>query len=156
MSRADRPRHLAQVNLGRLRVDLDDPRAADFLNGRAVLDRVLERQAGFVWRHARAFGDATPVIPDDPRVLISLSVWRDLESLRAFVWKTVHRHFWDRRGEWFEPPADVHHALWWVEPGHEPTVDEALDRLERRRAGGDGPEAFGWDYAARQVDGPVI
>lgn len=146
--------HLAQINLGRLAVDLDDPRAADFLRGRDILDRILQTAPGFVWRHSRAFGDGGgALIDDDPRILISLSVWQDFAALDRFVWKTVHRQFWGRRGNWFEPPSQTHHALWWVARGHHPGVDEAIARLETRRRLGDTDQAFGWDYARARYGG---
>jgi hypothetical protein len=33
-------------------------------------------------------------------------------------------------------------VLWWVPEGHEPSVEEAVARLERLRARGSTPEAF--------------
>jgi hypothetical protein len=36
--------------------------------------------------------------------------------------------------------------MWWVAEGHEPTLDEALQRLEHLKTNGDSDHAFGWDY----------
>ena len=36
--------------------------------------------------------------------------------------------------------------MWWVTPGQEPTLDEALERLATRQRLGDTEDAFGWDW----------
>ena len=35
-------------------------------------------------------------------------------------------------------------ALWWVERGHIPTLEEAKTRLDHYRAHGPSDDAFGW------------
>ena len=48
-------------------------------------------------------GDATAVRPyADNRILINLSVWSDLGSLREFVFRSPHAAVMRRRREWFE------------------------------------------------------
>lgn len=47
-----------------------------------------------------------------------------------------------RRREWFERMEQRFLVLWWVQRGHVPTVAEALERLQRLRAGGPTPQAF--------------
>ena len=85
-------------------------------------------------------GDATSIRPfDDDLVLVNLAVWESLESLRAFVYSSAHVEVLSQRREWFERMASAYMVLWWVEPGHIPTVAEALDRLERLRDGLDRP-----------------
>ena len=73
-------------------------------------------------------------------------MWEDVESLERFVWGTVHRQFYDRRETWFEVMRDMHFVMWWVPEGHQPTLEEALDRLARRQREGDTDDAFGWDW----------
>ena len=31
-----------------------------------------------------------------------MSVWESVEALERFVWATVHKQFYNRKGEWFE------------------------------------------------------
>jgi hypothetical protein len=50
--------HLAQLNIGRIRYEIDDPRMADFTNNLALVNGIAERSAGFIWRYTRA---ATPL-----------------------------------------------------------------------------------------------
>jgi len=62
--------------------------------------------------------------------------------LRAFVYSSAHVQVLRQRRDWFERLASAHMVLWWVEPGHIPTVTEAVDRLERLRLDGPTPAAF--------------
>lgn len=142
--------HLAELNVGRLVADTDDPRVAEFM---AALDRINglgKRMPGFVWMMEGSgepgTGNTENSIGDDPRFVANLTVWESVETLEQFVWNTVHRQFYERRAEWFEVLGEMHFVMWWVPAGHRPTLDEALDRLERRKSLGDGADAFGWDW----------
>ncbi len=142
--------HLAQLNVGRLRAPTDDPRVAEFM---AALDRVNgvgKRSPGFVWMMegsgAPGTGNTEAKIGGDPRFVSNLTVWKDVESLEAFVWNTVHRRFYERRAEWFEVLGAMHFVMWWVPDGHRPTLDEGLARLAHLEAHGDSDHAFGWSH----------
>ena len=142
--------HLAQLNVGRLIAPTDDPRVAEFM---AALDRVNglgKRMPGFVWMMEGSgepgTGNTETKIAGDPRFVANLTVWQDVSSLEAFVWKTVHRQFYERRAEWFEVMGAMHFVMWWVPEGHRPSLDEALARLAHREAHGDGDHAFGWAH----------
>jgi len=145
MQRSDGPEryHLAQYNLARLVAPLDDPLIADFV---ANLDRVNslgDRTPGFVWRHQTEEGNSTSVrVRGDPLILINFTVWEDAESLFEFTYRSGHAEIYRRRREWFEPPSEAHLVLWWIPAGHEPTVEEAEERLDYLRAHGPTPHAF--------------
>ena len=79
-----------------------------------------------------------------PMMAVNLSVWENVESLERFVWQTVHKRFYGRRGEWFERMEERYFVMWWVPAGHRPTVAEAIERLEHMRAHGETDHAFGW------------
>ena len=142
--------HLAELNVGRLVADTDDPRVAEFM---AALDRINglgRRMPGFVWMMEGSgepgTGNTGAKIGGDPRYVSNLTVWEDAATLEQFVWNTVHRQFYERRAEWFEVLGQMHFVMWWVPPGHRPTLSEALERLEHKRAHGDSDHAFGWDW----------
>ncbi len=60
--------HLAQLNIGRIRYEIDDPRMADFTNNLALVNGMAERSAGFIWRYIDESGNATNTRPyADPR-----------------------------------------------------------------------------------------
>ncbi|MGK5683813.1 DUF3291 domain-containing protein [Actinoplanes sp. URMC 104] len=135
--------HLAQFNIARLRAPLTDPSMSAFVAGLDTINALADASPGFVWRLAEGpDGDATTVRPLDPDVIISLSVWDSIESLRGFAYQSAHLDYLRRRRDWFLPhdfPASL--VLWWVPAGHIPSVEEACERLEQVAAGA-GPEAF--------------
>jgi hypothetical protein len=74
--------HLAQLNIGRIRHEVDDPRMADFTNNLALVNGLAERTPGFVWRFIDDSGNSTSTRPyADPRIAINMSVWENVESL---------------------------------------------------------------------------
>lgn len=139
-------RHLAEVNIGRVRAGPDDPRMGDFYDNLARINALAERMEGFVWRLKDATGDSAITLhwPGDPTMNVNLSVWESPEALGRFVFQTVHRSFYARKPEFFERPREPMFALWWVEAGHIPNVDEAKARLDYYRTHGPGDFAFGW------------
>jgi uncharacterized protein DUF3291 len=143
---SDGNRHLAEVNIGRLRYPLEDPRMADFANNLDLINGLAERAEGFIWRLKDDSGSATSIRAfDDPLIIVNMSVWQSIETLEHYVWQTVHKRFYGRRGDWFQKLDVPHLAMWWVPVGHRPTVIEAKERLEHLAAHGPSDFAFGWE-----------
>ena len=142
--------HLAELNVGRLIAATDDPRVKEFMDNLDVINGLGKQMPGFVWMMEGSGepgkGNTENKIGGDPQFVSNLTVWKDVESLERFVWGTVHRKFYERRAEWFEVLGGMHFVMWWVEPGHQPTLDEALERLAAREREGDSDFAFGWDW----------
>ena len=142
-------RHLAQLNIGRIRHETDDPRMADFMNNLERVNAIAERSPGFVWRYKDDSGNATSTRPfADPRMLVNMSVWESIEALEKFAWQTVHTRFYARKHEWFEKLDGAYFVLWHVPVGHRPSVQEAIERLEHLKAHGPSEHAFGWQDVA--------
>lgn len=145
-------RHLAELNIGRLIAHPEDPAVAEFMEALDKVNGIGKRSPGFVWMMEGSgepgTGNTENHIGDDPQFVANLTVWEDAESLKAFVWNTVHRQFFQRRLEWFEPAEGPNLVFWWVEPGHRPDLAEGLVRLEQLKTHGPGPEAFGWNDLA--------
>jgi hypothetical protein len=138
---------LAEFNVGFLRYPIDDPRVRRFVMALDAVNEAAERMPGFVWRRTFVAADGGGA-PDygDPRAIPNLSVWTDIRSLENFVWKTVHKTFYDRRELWFEALETQNFVMWHVEDGHEPTLEEARERLDHLNQFGDSDHAFGWSY----------
>lgn len=135
--------HLVQANLAWMRYPLDDPRMADMRDEIERINALGDDSPGFIWRYQTDGGDATDVrVLDDPRILFNLSIWRSLEDLRRYVYRTEHAEFLRRRREWFLRPPKPPVAMWWVPAGARPTVDDAMTRLERLWQEGPSSEAF--------------
>jgi hypothetical protein len=92
--------HIAQLNIGRFRYPTDDPRLRGFNLDR--VNAIADRSEGFVWRLKDDSNNATAIRPaSDPTMAVNLSVWKSAEALEQFVWATVNKQFYNRRGEWF-------------------------------------------------------
>jgi hypothetical protein len=74
--------------------------------------------------------------------ITNLTVWTDVESFRSFVYKSEHSEFLKRRRSWFEPSSESPLAMWWIEAGHRPDLEEGAERLSHLRTHGPTPFAF--------------
>jgi hypothetical protein len=146
--------HLAEINIGRLIAPAGDPRVAEFMDNLDRINGLGKRMPGFVWMMegsgAPGTGNTENVLDDDPQLVANLTVWESPAQLQTFVFDTLHARFMDRRAAWFEVMQAEHFAMWWIPQGHRPTLDEGRDRIAKRAANGDSPEAFGWDYMRAQ------
>jgi hypothetical protein len=141
-------RHLAQINIGRLIAEQGDPRMNEFFANLARINAVAERMPGFVWRLKSDSGNATDIRPfADPTLLLNMSVWEDVESLEKFVFQTAHVNIYRKKASWFVPDNGVHFVMWWIDAGHIPMPDEAMERLRRLETNGPSEQAFGWEHA---------
>ena len=135
--------HLAQINIGRIREPLEHARMQGFVSRLADLNALADRSPGFVWRLQTTEGDATYFRPyNDDRILVNLSVWESIETLRAYVYGTAHAELLKQRREWFEHFSTAYLALWWVRAGHRPDVEEGKARLAHLDAHGPTNVAF--------------
>ena len=137
--------HIAQVNIGRILAELDEPVRAGFVNRLDEINALADASPGFVWRLIVNDGNATYLRPfDDRRMLLNMSVWETVDQLRQYVYQTAHVELVRQRHAWFEKLSGVYTALWWVPVGHIPSVDEAkrrLAHLEER-----GPTEFAFTF----------
>lgn len=139
---------LAQVNVARLVAPLDDPVLADFVAALDPINAAADGAPGFVWRLQTEEGNATAVhaftwdVAGNAGVIVNMSVWTDIEHLRAFVYGEMHRHVLRRRRDWFERMREAWMACWWVPCDHRPTTDEAEARVLHLRTHGPTPHAF--------------
>ena len=148
---------LAQVNIGRVRGQMTDPIMAEFVAQLPAINALADRSPGFVWRLQTEDGDATAFRPyDDPTILINMSVWTDLVSLRNYVYRSAHAPVMRRRREWFERLERVYVALWWVPAGHRPSIAEAVERLAHLEAHGPTPYAFSFREPFDANGQPVV
>ena len=135
--------HLAQVNIARALAPLDSPQLAGFVANLEPVNALADAAPGFVWRLQSDEGDATSIRAyDDERIIVNLSVWDSVETLRDFVFGGLHIEVLRRRREWFAVLGEAYTAMWWVPAGTIPTVDEAKARLATLEAKGPTPDAF--------------
>jgi hypothetical protein len=134
---------LVQMNSARLRAPLEDASMAEFVEGLESMNDLADRSPGFVWRLTGENGDGTITTPADPSTIHTLSVWKSLEHLRDYVYKSAHLDYLRRRRDWFLPhehPDSL--VMWWIRSGRNPTLNQGIARLSLLRSDGPGPEAF--------------
>lgn len=143
--------HLAQLNIGKIKFALDDPRMADFVENLARINALAEASPGFVWRLQGDTGNATSISAyEDPAVIVNMSVWESVEALKTYTYKSEHGVFLRQRHEWFER-IRPYMVMWWISAGHIPTVTEAKERLVYLDQHGETAQAFtfrkvfGWE-----------
>lgn len=135
--------HLAQINIAKAVDDMQSPAMHGFTSRLDEINALAEQSPGFIWRLQTEEGDATSIqVMDDPLVIVNMSVWQDVESLKHFVYKTIHVELIQDREAWFSKMADAHQALWWVPEGYQPSAEEGVERLQRLRLEGPSPRAF--------------
>jgi hypothetical protein len=124
---------LAQINVGTLVADADDPVVQPFMDALAEINALAESSRGFVWRlKDDVSGGATSIaVAADPRFIVNMSVWESAEALFEFVYRSAHTSIMARRREFFtKPPEDrAYQVLWWVPAGTEPTIADGLAKL---------------------------
>jgi hypothetical protein len=101
-----------------------------------------------------AFAPAMSLAPDDPAMVwpaakpadheaaMTLTLWRNLESVFAFAYSRLHAEALQIRREWTVRPAWPTYVAWWIADDEEPTWRDAAQRHEWLTTRGSTPDAF--------------
>jgi hypothetical protein len=119
--------HLSEFNIARMKASLDDPLMAEFVRLLADVNAAADSSPGFVWRLQTDEGDATGIRAYDDPLMLNLSVWETVESLKEYTYRSLHATPFRKRKEWFEPFDGPSLVLWWIPKGKIPTVEEGRD-----------------------------
>lgn len=137
---------LAQINIAEPVDSLDSEQLQGFVSRLEEINGLAEASDGFIWRLKEEGGDATSIAsPAYPGLIINMSMWRDIASLRAYVFETAHLEVLKMKSQWFVRRDDTTAAMWWwpsdvsLSP---PTVDDAVARLHQLERAGSTPFAF--------------
>ncbi len=94
------------------------------------INELAEMSPGFVWRYTDTYDPVGRPAPfQNPLLFFNMSAWRDVDSLREFVFQTDHRELLRRGMEWTRPAGTISHLMWWIDDASMPTVDEAVRRF---------------------------
>jgi hypothetical protein len=140
---------LAQLNVAVMREPLESERMSTFVEQLAEVNAAAESADGFVWRLKDEDGPGATSFRmfDDDMMIVNLSVWEGLESLRAFVvGHQGHREALQARRTWFERAIQPMTVCWFVPDDHLPTLAEAESALVRLRTEGPSDELFPFTY----------
>ena len=136
--------HVAQINIGTMVAPTDDPAVAEFMDNLDRINAIADEAPGFVWRLQTDSGNATEIqIFPDPLALVNMSVWESVDDLKSYVYRSEHVDFFRRRADWFVADAK-RVALWHVEPGSIPELEDAVRRVEFQERHGATPYSFGF------------
>ena len=135
--------HLAQVNIALAKGEMDTELMNGFVSRLDEINAMADNAEGFVWRLQTDDGDSTAIrIFDKPLLLVNMSVWESVDTLKNFVYTSAHVELIRDRQAWFHKFVDAHQALWWIPFGHIPTTEEAKEKLEYIQENGSSPLAF--------------
>ena len=135
--------HLAQINIAYFKAPKFNTANDDFHNALDQVNAIAESAPGFIWRLVDDEAERAGInIFRDPDMIINMSVWEDMESLSAFVYRDKeHREVMRRKADWFKH-MDVYMALWWIKAGETPTLKDAAHRLDLIASRGASDDAF--------------
>lgn len=146
-------KNIASFNIGAIRFPLTDPRMVGFASNLERINRLGDRAPGFIWRRPQTNdGDFCQRNFGNRQVLLNLTVWATVEDLGRFVWKTVHKQFYEQRKEWFTQSDEQNFVMWWIPAGHIPSIEEAVEKLFQLRTRGESEECFSWQRVATTAD----
>jgi Domain of unknown function (DUF3291) len=134
--------HLAQLNIAKMKYSIEDPEMSDFVANLERINALAEKAPGFVWRLQSEAGDATAIDYFGPNILVNMSVWKDIDSLHDYVYRTAHAQIMSRRKEWFHRTLEAYTVLWWLPAAHIPTLPESEKRLKLLKEHGPTARAF--------------
>ena len=136
---------IAQMNWGKLKYPLMDIKMTEFRESLSEIYRLAENYPGFIWR-----------IPDhqselqlfdlgfDKLISSTVSVWKDIESLKDYTYNSLHGVYLKRSLEWFKKIDGPQLVIWNVENDDQPTFKESFYRLEHLKNNGPTDYAYAW------------
>lgn len=134
---------IAQLNIADSKAELDSDIMSGFAQRLDEINSLAEKSPGFVWRYQDDEGEQAPIeIFNNPLILVNMTVWDDLDSLKHFVYKTRHKELIKGRKSWFHKMPETHQVIWWVPEGHIPTLKESKEKLDLIRSNGPTQDAF--------------
>jgi len=137
--------YLAQANIALFKAALDSPVMKEFVDFLEPVNKFAEESPGFVWRLTDDEGKSASYIKSpfkDEMMAINVSVWEDLETLKDFVYGSVHSYFLRNKKKWFDMGGTSLFVLWWLPKGTLPTLEMTKEKLERLEQFGPTPDAF--------------
>lgn len=135
--------HLAQVNIAFAKAEMDTKIMEGFVSRLDEINKVADNAEGFIWRLQSDDGDSTTFrMFKEPLLLVNMSVWKDIKSLKDFVYKTIHVEMIKDRQAWFRKYVDTHQVLWWIPEGYIPTLEDAKEKLDKLQKSGPSVDAF--------------
>lgn len=85
---------LAQLNIALAKYPLDTPEIKELVDNLDLVNGIAEESEGLIWCLKDDSGDATSIkLFDDPNMIVNMSVWKNNDSIKIFMFRTGHRYF---------------------------------------------------------------
>jgi hypothetical protein len=153
---------IAFLTMALLKAPRADPAVAGFMSRIEKNFACAEACAGFIDRSrmnpdtgiydwgCRATPKTFPYPNPGDRLVRTLSIWRDLESVVAYSYSNPHSETLSLRREWCVRPTWPSYVAWWIDGEQNPTWPESNERFDSLVT--QGPTAFSFDF--RKAFGP--
>lgn len=149
------------MTISLLQQPVDHPQIQAFVERSPAVFAAAEQHGGLLhtfpnpeWANWKAPALFQPEVASG-RVSVTLTLWRNLESVFAFACHGPHAEALTHRRQWFTLPLTPLYAAWWVTDDHMPTWDEASARFEKLQQSGPTPEAFDFKHPFNAEGQPV-
>lgn len=88
-------------------------------------------------------------VPGTGTPILTLTVWKNLESLYSFTYSGQHKQALRNRGRWIEayPEKHLSYVVWWTESVMKVSWEEAFKRYKYYIQNGPTPFAFDFKHA---------
>ncbi|WP_409300476.1 DUF3291 domain-containing protein [Peribacillus sp. SCS-155] len=138
---------VVSYTVGRLKHPYEHPASREFFEvGYQVL-----RQAAISGNLLEEFSPEGVPLPEevnngDGYPILTLTVWKNLESLRSFTYSGKHMRALRDRDKWIEPHKGKHpsYVVWWTDKMEDVSWEEASKRYKNYIQ--HGPTPFSFDY----------
>ena len=135
--------YIAQVNIAKMKDTMESELMSDFVGALEEVNALAESASGFKWRLKGDDDNAMAIrVFEDNFLIINMSVWEDVESLKSFVYSGRHIDVYRKKKKWFHSMSDHHMAMWFIEKDHIPTPEEAKEKLSYMNENGESIHAF--------------
>ena len=134
------------MNWGRLKFSLEDKRMKEFAESLNEVYGLAENHPGFIWRISN--DQSKSQLSDlgfDKLISTTVSVWKDITSLKDYTYNSLHGFYLKRSSEWFKKIEGPQLVIWRVENNDQPTFKESFDRLKYLKDNGSSDYAYGWE-----------
>lgn len=135
--------NLAQVNVAKVLAPMDDPVMNGFVDNLDSIYHISDVHEGFVCRinNEDYPTELRDVFPDES-FINNISVWKDLNTLFDFTYKSGHVEILKKKKEWFSKIQMQYMGCWYVPEGYVPIHQEGKQRLNYFNKHGCRPYAF--------------
>ncbi len=137
---------IAQMNWSKLKYPINDKRMIEFSNSLDAIYSLAENYSGFIWRISDEEAEKQLIeLGFDELTSSTVSVWKDLNSLKDYTYNSLHGVYLKRSSEWFEKIEGPQLVIWNVKNNNQPTFRESFDRLNYLKDNGSSDYAYGWE-----------